>query len=125
MPRYWVGVVSKNHVLRGVEGNFCQVCHGKGGPLNRMKKGDYLLYYSPKYDMIIDDKAYQVEQFEGFFPFRRNVEYYLPVKDCSIEIARQHPEWKNYTSRLRYGHFEVSKDFFLYIFHHMKVDDEA
>ena len=39
MPRYWVGVVSKNHVLRGVEGNFCQVCHGKGGPLNRMKKG--------------------------------------------------------------------------------------
>ena len=47
-----------------------------------MKKGDYLLYYSPKYDMngqdklqafvavgkIIDDKAYQVEQFEGFFP---------------------------------------------------------
>lgn len=38
MPRYWVGVVSKNHVLRGVEGNFCQVCHGKGGPLNRMKK---------------------------------------------------------------------------------------
>lgn len=46
MPRYWVGVVSKNHVLRGVEGNFCQVCHGKGGPLNRMKKGDYLLYYS-------------------------------------------------------------------------------
>ena len=74
---------------------------------------------------IIDDKAYQVEQFEGFFPFRRNVEYYQPVKDCSIEIARQHPEWKDYTSRLRYGHFEVSKDFFLYIFQHMKVDDEA
>lgn len=74
---------------------------------------------------IIDDKAYQVEQFEGFFPFRRNVEYYQPVKDCSIEIARQHPEWKDYTSRLRYGHFEVSKDFFLYIFHYMKVDDEV
>ncbi len=104
-----------------------------------MKKGDYLLYYSPKYDIngqdklqafvavgkIIDDKAYQVEQFEGFFPFRRNVEYYQPVKDCSIEIARQHPEWRDYTSRLRYGHFEVSKDFFLYIFQHMKVDDEG
>ena len=121
MPRYWVGVVSKNHVLRGVEGNFCQVCHGKGGPLNRIKKGDYLLYYSPKYDMNGQDKL----QVEGFFPFRRNVEYYQPVKDCSIEIARQHPEWKDYTSRLRYGHFEVSKDFFLYIFHHMKVDDES
>ena len=55
-----------------------------------MKKGDYLLYYSPKYQMadqeklqaftavgkIVDDAAYQVEMFEDFFPFRRNVSYY-------------------------------------------------
>jgi len=51
MAKFWIGVVSKEHVLRGVEGGFCQVCHGKKGPLNRMKKGDYLLYYSPKYQM--------------------------------------------------------------------------
>lgn len=51
MARFWIGVVSKEHVLRGVEGGFCQVCHGKKAPLNRMKKGDYLLYYSPKYQM--------------------------------------------------------------------------
>ena len=38
MTKFWIGVVSKEHVLRGVEGGFCQVCHGKKRPLNRMKK---------------------------------------------------------------------------------------
>ena len=129
MTRFWIGVVSKEHVLRGVEGGFCQLCHGKKAPLNRMKKGDYLLYYSPKYQMndqeklqnftavgkILDDTAYQVEMFEDFFPFRRDVSYYQPVIDCPIEQVRQ----------LRYGHFEVSKDFFLYVFDQMKVDSPA
>ena len=130
MTRFWIGVVSKEHVLRGVEGGFCQLCHGKKAPLNRMKKGDYLLYYSPKYQMndqeklqnftavgkILDDTAYQVEMFEDFFPFRR---------DCPIEQVRQHPQWRQYASQLRYGHFEVSKDFFLYVFDQMKVDSPA
>ncbi|QXA19168.1 EVE domain-containing protein [Streptococcus gordonii] len=136
MTRFWIGVVSKEHVLRGVEGGFCQLCHGKKAPLNRMKKGDYLLYYSPKYQMndqeklqnftavgkILDDTAYQVEMFEDFFPFRRDVSYYQPVIDCHIEQVRQHPQWRQYASQLRYGHFEVSKDFFLYVFDQMKVD---
>ncbi|KXT69893.1 UPF0310 protein in gntR 5'region [Streptococcus gordonii] len=136
MTRFWIGVVSKEHVLRGVEGGFCQVCHGKKAPLNRMKKGDYLLYYSPKYQMndqeklqaftavgkILDDTAYQVEMFEDFFPFRRDVSYYQLVKDCPIEQVRRHPQWRQYASQLRYGHFEVSKDFFFYVFDQMKVD---
>ena len=136
MTRFWIGVVSKEHVLRGVQGGFCQVCHGKKAPLNRMKKGDYLLYYSPKYQLkgqeklqaftavgkILDDTAYQVEMFEDFFPFRRDVSYYQPVKDCHIEQVRTHPEWRQYASQIRYGHFEVSKEFFLYIFEQMKQE---
>jgi len=136
MTRFWIGVVSKEHVLRGVEGGFCQVCHGKKAPLNRMKKGDYLLYYSPKYQLngqeklqaftavgkILDDTAYQVEMFEDFFPFRRDVSYYQPVKDCHIEQVRTHPEWRQYASQIRYGHFEVSKEFFLYVFEQMKEE---
>ena len=75
MVKFWVGVVSENHVKRGVDGGFCQVCHGKGGPLRRMKKGDYLLYYSPKIALdsnqkpqaftaagkMKDDRVYQFE----------------------------------------------------------------
>ena len=69
---------------------------------------------------ILDDTAYQVEMFEGFFPFRRDVSYYQPVKDCPIEQVRPHPEWRQYASQIRYGHFEVSKEFFLYVFEQMK-----
>ena len=29
MVKFWVGVVSENHVKRGVTGGFCQVCHEK------------------------------------------------------------------------------------------------
>ena len=71
--RYWVGVASRDHVLLGVAGGFCQVCHGKQAPLARMKQGDWILYYSPKTGMnsgekvqaftavgqIVDDRVYQ------------------------------------------------------------------
>ncbi len=134
-PRFWVGVVSESHVARGVEGGFCQVCHGKSAPLKRMKKGDYLLYYSPKTDLydgeklqaftaagkMIDDNVYSFEMSPDFIPYRRDVMYYQPVQSCSIDIARQHPKWKEYASQLRYGLFEVSKDFYLHIFNHMKL----
>src|SRR4051812_18172527 len=45
--RAWVGVVSRTHVQRGVLGGFAQVCHGKRSPLDRMRDGDALVYYSP------------------------------------------------------------------------------
>src|SRR3954453_10567505 len=49
MPRrYWIGVVSREHVRLGVAGGFAQVGHGKGAPLKRMKPGDWLIYYSPR-----------------------------------------------------------------------------
>lgn len=45
---YWIGVVSRSHVLRGVAGGFAQMNHGKQAPLKRMKAGDGLIYYSPR-----------------------------------------------------------------------------
>jgi hypothetical protein len=45
--RAWVGVVSKEHVGRGVLGGFAQVCHGKEAALKRMRAGDGFVYYSP------------------------------------------------------------------------------
>ncbi len=45
--RYWIGVSSKEHVMRGVQGGFAQVCHGKAGPLKQMQPNDWLIYYSP------------------------------------------------------------------------------
>ena len=57
LPRYWVAVVSANHVAVGVAEGFCQACHGKAAPLKRMKQGDYLLL-QPK--MIMEFCNYAV-----------------------------------------------------------------
>ncbi|WP_373741013.1 EVE domain-containing protein [Neisseria sp.] len=138
--KYWVGTVSKEHVLLGKAGGFCQVCHGKSAPLNRMKKGDWLLYYSPKtrleggtkhrsftaFGQITDDKAYPFRMSETFVPYRRDVDYADTYRDCPIEIVRSHPEWKKYAGMLRYGHFEISEDFFRLVQTYMQTapDDE-
>ncbi|PUE12693.1 EVE domain-containing protein [Limnohabitans sp. T6-20] len=45
---YWIGVVSRSHVLCGVAGGFAQMNHGKQAPLKRMNAGDGLVYYSPR-----------------------------------------------------------------------------
>ncbi len=47
-PRYWISVASKDHVLKGVEGGFCQLCHGRNNPLKRLNSGDWIIYYSPR-----------------------------------------------------------------------------
>ena len=35
----WIAVAAADHVSRGVQEGFMQVCHGKGGPLKRLKEG--------------------------------------------------------------------------------------
>jgi hypothetical protein len=42
---YWIGVVSKEHVARGVAGGFTQLNHGKAAPLERMRAGDGFAFY--------------------------------------------------------------------------------
>ena len=104
--KYWIGTVSKEHVLRGVAGGFCQVCHGKAAPLNRMQRGDWLLYYSPKIRLdghdklqaftalgqITDNQAYPFQMSASFIPFRRNVAYAEIRRECPIAVIRTHPE---------------------------------
>lgn len=95
--QYWIGTVSKEHVMRGVQGGFVQVCHGKDGPLKRMKAGDVFIYYSPNeifgeksplqcftaLGIILPKEVYQVAMNENFQPFRRDVKY-LPAKEAPI-----------------------------------------
>ena len=47
MARYWIGVVSREHVQQGIAGGFAALCHGKDGPLKRMAQGDWIIFYSP------------------------------------------------------------------------------
>lgn len=47
-PSFWIGTVSREHVLRGVAGGFAMLNHGKRAPVERLCPGDWLIYYSPK-----------------------------------------------------------------------------
>lgn len=97
MRCYWIGVASKEHVERGVEGGFAQVCHGKAGPLNRMKEGDWIVYYSPTLKFggkqpcqcftaigkIKSGQPYTFPMSQDFVPWRRDVAF-LPAKEAAI-----------------------------------------
>jgi len=46
--RYWLGVVQREHVLRGVALGIAQVNHGQRAGIARMEPGDGFVYYSPR-----------------------------------------------------------------------------
>lgn len=98
MPRYWIGVTSREHVQLGVAGGFCQLCHGKSGLLKRMSQGDWIVYYSlterfgkaepcQRFTAIGEVAAASVYPFEmapGFVPWRRDVNFHnaaaIPIR---------------------------------------------
>jgi EVE domain len=97
----WLGVVSQAHVRRGVGGGFAQVCHGKAPPLGRMKRGDWLVYYSPSVEMggpplraftalgqLEDDQVFSFDMGGGFVPFRRRVRY-LHTDEVRLDDVKQ------------------------------------
>jgi len=100
----WLGVVSQAHVQRGVGGGFAQVCHGKAPPLRRMKRGDWLVYYSPSVEMggaplraftalgkIEDDEVFSFDMGGGFVPFRRRVRY-VASREVSLDDVKHELE---------------------------------
>ncbi len=113
--KYWIAVVSKDHVLRGVSGGFIQVCHGKEAPLKRMNYEDGVIYYSPEQSMIRDEKCqaftaighvmdenvYQHAMSPDFIPFRRNVLF----QECSeIPILPLIPQLSFIQDKSRWGY---------------------
>jgi hypothetical protein len=96
-PGYWIGVVSRQHVLRGVAGGFAQIGHGKAAPLRRMAVGDWLVYYSPVETLedgvpcrrftaigrVRGANVHQADMGGGFMPFRRDLDY-RPATEAPI-----------------------------------------
>ncbi len=94
---YWINTVSLEHVQTGVKGGFTQADHGKATTLNKLSRGDLIVFYSPRTRIrggeplqkftavgrITDTEPYQVAMPPAFHPWRRNVEY-LPGDQVSI-----------------------------------------
>lgn len=121
----WIAVASADHVRRGREGGFMQVCHGKAAPLRRINAGDRVVYYSPtaqfgskiKFQQFTaigiakNKEPYQFDMGGGFCPFRHEVDWLsgqaaaiqplLPQMDFSSGIT-------NWGYQFRFGLFAIS-----------------
>ena len=124
--KYWVNVVSKDHVQRGVAGGFTQANHGKPYALQKMQKGDWIVFYSPKTQFIdgeplqaftalcevIDTEPYQVEMTADFHPWRRAVQFEktkdVPIKPLIplLEFIENKVQWGY---KFRFGAIEIGK----------------
>lgn len=96
--KYWIAVASRDHVLRGVAGGFCQVCHGRSGPLKRMNPGDWIIYYSSRIrfnqeercqrftaiGQLKDNIITRADMGQGFRPYRRQVAF-QPSQEVAIQ----------------------------------------
>ena len=128
---YWIGVVSGDHVARGVAGGFTQLNHGKAGPLERMRAGDGFAFYSPRtaypdgpplqaftaIGRIRNGNVYQAagamdgtEGAPGFMPFRLEVDYFpaqvAPIKPLieHLSFIRSKMHWG---AAFRFGYLRV------------------
>jgi len=125
LPRHWIAVASAEHVANGVALGIMQVCHGKGGPLRRVRPSDPVIYYSPTgtfrgadrlqrftaYGIVRAGDPYQVAMSADFHPYRRDVDY-LPAQAASILPLRERLAFSragsNWGWKLRMGLFEIS-----------------
>jgi hypothetical protein len=127
---YWIGVVSRSHVLRGVAGGFAQMNHGKQAPLKRMKAGDGLIYYSPReaypdgaplqaftaLGFIRTGEVYPHDMtpdgVPGFVPWRIDVDYQpvqpVPIKPliAQLEFITDKTHWG---AVFRFGQLRISE----------------
>ncbi len=126
VQKYWVSVASKDHVKAGITAGIAQACNGKASPLKRMKKGDFVIYYSGKQTMgkadkcqeftalgtVIDDKVYPFQASKDFCPSRRNMEF-LPCREISILPLINDLDFiqnkKSWGYPFRFGFFEINK----------------
>ena len=125
MASFWVGVASREHVSAAVHGGFCQLSHGKDAPVRRLKRGDFLIFYSPHERMgdrmplqaftaigeITDDVPFQVEQTADFHPYRRKTQYLkvraAPIQDLLSELSFTKGT-TNWGAAFRKGVFKIS-----------------
>jgi predicted RNA-binding protein len=122
--KYWINTISRDHVMRGVECGFTQANHGKPTVLKRLKKGDWIIFYSPKtsYDnseplqaftaigQVKDEELYQFEMTPDFIPWRRNIDFKkcqeVPIKPLINELSfiKDKTHWG---FMFRFGMFEI------------------
>jgi hypothetical protein len=140
--KYWIIVASKDHVKAALAEGIAQSCHGKASPLKRMRKDDFIIYYSGKQTLgrpqmcqeftgigkVADEEIYQQRMSEDFCPSRRDIEF-LPSRDVSIlplisGLNFIHDK-RNWGYPFRFGLLEIDQHDFDLISSQMLQEDYA
>jgi hypothetical protein len=89
-------------VFTGIEGSFCQLCHGKSNPIERLTSGDWIVYHSPRtarvakryrlaIGQILARGSYPFDMGNGFVPARRDVHFLdateAPIRSLIEDLA--------------------------------------
>jgi hypothetical protein len=97
---FWMGVASAQHARGGRDGGFAQLGHGKHIAVKALKKGDWIVYYSPREGMgegqavqafttigrVTSDAPYRAEQAMNFNPYRVDVDYLKGAEPAPIRL---------------------------------------
>jgi hypothetical protein len=73
--RFWLIVVSKDHVIRGTTEKIAQACHGRKTWISKPSKGDGVLFYSPKIEFLNTKKSNSLMKFTAFGYFQDDEVY--------------------------------------------------
>jgi hypothetical protein len=123
--RYWMGVVHREHVLRGVDQGIVQTNHGAKFGVAKMSEGDGFVFYSPRdvypdghslreftaIGVVAPGELWQADQGD-FRPWRRKVDWdesarptpITPLLDV-LELTRG---IRNWGLQLQKGHLQLS-----------------
>jgi len=126
---FWIGVVSRAHVLLGVKGGFIQLNHGKRAPLQKLHAGDGFVFYSPKTSypdgepcqmftaigIVRTGDIYPADMSATFKPYRLDVEFLnakeAPIKPLLAQLSfiKDKTHWG---AAFRFGHLRIlAQDF--------------
>lgn len=118
--------------MHGVTGGFAQLNHGKAGPLDRLKPGDGIVYYSPRTEMgagtpvqgftaigtVKPSEPYKFDMGGGFVMARRGVDF-VTAHEAPIQPLLERLSFtkgrKSWGMVLRRGAFEVTAEDFAII----------
>jgi hypothetical protein len=137
--RFWMGVVHRDHALRGVELGIGQTNHGAKFGVTRMSPGDGFVIYSPK-DAYPDGHSLRAFTAIGtvapglvwqaddgdFRPWRRKVDWVDAITEAPItpllDVLDLTRGIRNWGLQLQKGHLPLSAQDFQIIAHEMGAD---
>lgn len=129
---YWIGVASRDHVIKGKAGGFYQLGHGKAAPVKRLHPGDRIVYYSPRTAFeggepvqafvvqaftaigeILPGEPYVSDMGGGFMPTRRDVRWFeageAPIRPLLEQLSFTRGQ-RSWGYAFRRGAFEMTAE---------------